>query len=248
MQSSLYYLALYTHIMVGAVALLVFWFPMLAKKGSPFHKKSGRWFVNAMYTVSISGFIMTSLVLLDPIAVRYTDALPVADKIESIIRQQRISAGFLLMLSWLVFTNVKQSLLVLKAKADRRLLRSPAHLLTVFSLACLGVIMLAIGVQQQIILFQIFSVLCIVISIGSLHYIFKKKLRRREWIMAHLGNIIGAGIGTYTAFFAFGGRALFSEILTGGWQILPWILPSLIGIAYNVYSNNRYRQQFKVGY
>ncbi|MDQ7050126.1 MAG: hypothetical protein Q9M92_11580 [Enterobacterales bacterium] len=247
MQSSLYYIALYTHIIIGAVALVAFWLPLLAKKGSVLHKKSGRWFVNAMYTVAISGFIMTSLVLLDPIAVRYADALPPADKIESIIRQQRIFAGFLLMLSWLVFTNVRQSLLVLEAKSDRSILRKPAHVLTVFSLGCLGVIMLTIGMQQQIMLFKIFSVLCIVISFGSLHYIFKRKLKSREWIMAHMGNIIGAGIGTYTAFFAFGGKALFSEILTGGWQILPWILPSLIGIAYNVYSNKGYRQQFKVG-
>jgi len=147
MQSFLYHIALYTHIVIGAIALIIFWLPLAFKKGSSQHKKSGRWFVNAMYTVAISGFVMTSLVLTDPIGVRFGDQLPPADKIESIIRQQRVFAGFLLMLSWLVFTNVRQSILVLKAKADRRLLKTPIHLLTVFLLGCLGMVMFAIGWQ-----------------------------------------------------------------------------------------------------
>ncbi len=247
MQTYLYQLSLYTHIIIGTLSLFVFWLPLAAKKGSPSHKKSGIWFVNAMYTVAISGFIMTSLVLLDPIGVRYPDSVPPADKIEAIIKQQRVFAGFLLMLSWLVFTNVRQSILVLKAKADRSLLRKPAHLLTVFSLGCLGIIMFTIGLQQEILLFKIFSLLCIGVSIGNFHYIFKRDLKQREWVIAHMGNIIGAGIGSYTAFFAFGGQALFDEVLTGQLQIIPWILPSLFGIAYTIYSNNKYRLQFRVG-
>ena len=39
--------------------------------------------------------------------------------------------------------------------------------------------------------------------------------------------MIGSGIGAYTAFLAFGGRVMFSDM--GQYQILFWVAPGIIG-------------------
>ncbi len=61
--------ALYLHIAVGACALLLFWVPVFTRKGNMDHKRFGRIFGYAMYTVAGSGVIMSSLDLLFPLAI-----------------------------------------------------------------------------------------------------------------------------------------------------------------------------------
>ena len=150
------------------------------------------------------------------------------------------------MLSILVFCNVRQSILVLRAKADRRLLKQPLHLGLVGFLGMTGAVVGWIAFNQDILLLRIFSILSIVSSAGMLYYIFKPQIKKREWILAHLGNIIGAGIGAYTAFFAFGGSRLFASLLTGDLMVLPWILPGIIGTFGSMYLSKKYRRQFSI--
>jgi hypothetical protein len=247
MLATIHFIALYIHIIIGGLALVIFWLPIISKKGSKNHLRFGKLFTKGMYTVAVSGIIMSSIVLFDPIGLRYPDNNFSEQQIQQVMAEQRIFAGFLLMLSVLVFSNVKQSLMVLKAKRGRSILKTPSHLLTLFLLGTLGIVMLYIGWQQHIILFQVFAVLSVVNSIGCFRYIYKKTIRDREWIMVHLGNIIGAGIGAYTAFFAFGGRRFFSEILTGELQIIPWILPSVVGVSVMIYFNRMYRVKYRIG-
>jgi hypothetical protein len=52
----------------------------------------------------------------------------------------------------------------------------------------------------------------------------------RELVVAHLNGLIGSGIGAYTAFFAFGGSRFLAELLPGQWQVIPWVLPTIIGV------------------
>lgn len=236
----------YIHVIIGAVSLVVFWLPIVAKKGSAFHKKSGNWFVWGMYSVSISGLLMSILVLIDPVAVRLPSDTLSEEKLARLIALNREASIFLLMLSVLVFNNVKQSIWVLRAKNDREKLKSSSHLLMIAGLGILGVVVGALGISRSNLLFQIFAGICIINAVGMTHYIYKSTLQSREWIIAHLGNIFGAGIGAYTAFFAFGGRRFFSEILAGNLQIIPWVLPAIIGILATRIYTVKYRKQFRV--
>jgi len=239
---------LYFHITLGAVGLVVFWLPTLSKKGSPFHKRVGKIFVLTMFAISISGIIMSILVLVDPIGVRVPERNLTLAQSFSLKQQSRETAVFLLMLSMLVFVNVKQSILVLKVKADRDLLKIPSTLIPIGILLVTGI---AVGIVAIIIvqpLFIVFSIISIVVSYGSLKYIFKKEIKQREWIIEHMGNILGTGIAAYTAFFAFGGRRLFSEILSGDMQLIPWILPSVIGVSATIYFSKKYRKKYRVEY
>ena len=49
---------LYLHIALGAVALLLYWVPVIVRKGSPVHINAGKIFYYLMLTVSGSGIIL----------------------------------------------------------------------------------------------------------------------------------------------------------------------------------------------
>ncbi|MCW8880596.1 MAG: hypothetical protein OQJ89_08150 [Kangiellaceae bacterium] len=239
-------LAFYVHVMAGSLAMVVFWLPMLAKKGSAKHVKYGRYFVNGMYAVSVSGLIMTILVLIDPVGIREPARNLSFEAATNLAHQNRLFAGFLLMLSILVFNSVRHSIMVLRVKSERILLRTPLHVGLFVLLGLVGLIMGYVGTIQGVVLFQIFAGLCIVNSIATIHYIFKAEVKKREWIIAHLGSILGAGIGAYTAFFVFGGSRLFSQLVSGSGQVLLWVLPGVVGTIASIYLAKKYRRQYRV--
>ena len=50
---------LYLHIVLGAFALIIFWGPVLVKKGSGNHILMGRMFNYSMLAVAVSGVVMS---------------------------------------------------------------------------------------------------------------------------------------------------------------------------------------------
>ncbi|WP_196139880.1 hypothetical protein [Aliikangiella sp. G2MR2-5] len=238
--------AFYIHVIAGSIALVVFWLPMLASKGGTIHRQYGHYFSIAMYTVALSGLTMTSLVLLDPIGIRAPERNLTFEAATQLATKSRNSAAFLFMLSLLVLVSVRQGLLVLKSKHNRKLLRQPFHLALLLLLVIAGVFVGLRGFELNIVLFQIFAVICILVGSGHLHYIFKPVIKPREWLIAHLSAIIGAGIGAYTAFFVFGSSRLFSQFVDGGTQVSLWIIPGLIGTVGSAYLTRKYRRTYRV--
>jgi len=43
--------------------------------------------------------------------------------------------------------------------------------------------------------------------------------------------MIVGGIAAYTAFFAFGGATFFGNLFDGYAMIIPWILPTIMGVG-----------------
>ena len=78
---------------------------------------------------------------------------------------------------------------------------------------------------------------------GNLRYCFLKNLPSGEWLIAHMGAMIGAGIGSYTAFFVFGANRILSDLLTGHWSIIPWVLPGVAGGIAISLLNRKYRSK-----
>ncbi|WP_144392024.1 hypothetical protein [Pleionea sediminis] len=238
--------ALYVHILLGAIALFVFWLPVAARKGSQLHKKAGKIFNSCMYAVSVSGVLMCTIVWYDPIYIRYPGQSIAPETIERLIAQHRLNTEFLLLLSILVFASVLHSTNVLKAKADRSLLYTPGNIVINAILGVLSALVLAKGIYLSKPLLIIFGMISVTTSFNNFHYIFKKSIKPKEWIIEHMSSIIGAGIGTYTAFFAAGGRHWLSEILTGNLQLIPWILPGVIGVTSIAIFKKKYRKQFNI--
>ncbi|MFK7887871.1 MAG: hypothetical protein AB8G16_13505 [Gammaproteobacteria bacterium] len=237
-------IALVFHIVVGAAALFVFWVPVVARKGGPLHKKAGRWFVWGMTAVAVTGVVLSTMVLIDPVHIRTGGrTLPMVEAFD-IAERARTFSLFLLMLSVLVYTSARHAVLVLKARMDRSILRSPLHVASMVMTGVLALITGYVGFKNDELLLMIFCVIGTSGSITTLRYTFKTQLRNKEWIIEHIGSTIGCGIAAYTAFFAFGGRALLGQFLVGAWQVVPWVLPTIIGTYFSRRMVRTYSKKF----
>ncbi|MDX1442614.1 MAG: hypothetical protein R3270_02420 [Gammaproteobacteria bacterium] len=223
----LYTLFLKTHMFAGLAALVVFWLPALTKKGSPVHRKAGKWFVIAMTIVAITGV---------PLTARFY------------LMGQWVGATFLAYLLVITMTAISTAWFSLKLKHDRdRYYGTPYKLLSVLNVAVGGSV-LYLGLAYDVMLLTLFSFIGILAGIDGLKRARKKdELSDKWWLEEHLGGMIGAGIAAHVAFGAFGLRQILPEYgaFDGFVGMLPWILPVVIGVAASVYSTRKYAPKQK---
>ena len=226
-----YQFLLIIHIAIGFLSLILFWIPMVAKKGSPLHIRTGHWYAKAMYLVGFSALILALMLMIDPIAFKFPDNDFSAERTVRIAEQLNSTGLFLLAISVLVLVGVRHGLQSVKAKGNQALMRRADSLVINTALLAIGIWLAfaAAGGSPMSVLYYIFAALCSVTAISNLRFCLKQKVTRGEQIVAHIGGIIGAGIGSHTAFFVFGANRFLSELLSGYVVIVPWILPGVVG-------------------
>lgn len=240
-------LAMYLHIAVGACALIVFWIPTLARKGSPNHRLYGKLFSWGMYAISFSGLLMSSLDLLFPIAMHAQDIQLSPGQAEDYRYEIRRSALFLFSLSILVLASTRQGWLSIIHKTDRKPLRSKHHIALCASLLLVGCTLLTVGIWTGTIVFIVFSILQIVTAARYFHYNFRAQIRPKEFWIQHLGGLFASGIGAYTAFFVFGGSRLFNILfaeLYSQYSAILWVAPGIIGGIAIAVTSKHYQRKF----
>jgi hypothetical protein len=135
--------------------------------------------------------------------------------------------SFLLYLSLITFTSVRHGVLVIKNKSKHKDMRAWTHLLTTALLFTGGLGLLILGVVYANTLHMVFVVLGIVLALRMAKFFLAKTVSANAWLLEHLGTFMGSGIGAYTAFIAFGGHKIFSEL--GDLQLIFWVAPGVIG-------------------
>jgi hypothetical protein len=179
-----------------------------------------------MYAVAGSGALMAIMVLAAPLVIR-AGMISQNTDLELLAYRLRIFWVFLFYLSILSFTTTRHAFAVLKVKDKRNELRTFSYLSPIVLLLVGAPMLFYIGYANSIVLHMVFSVLGFMVGMSMLRYCLKEKAKAREWIIEHITSTIGSGIGAYTAFIAFGGRTLLSDL--GEWQMLFWIAPGVIG-------------------
>jgi len=232
----------WAHIVAGSLALALFWLPMLAKKGSPLHRQSGRYYAYLLYGVSMSGILSCVLVIAAPLYFKAKLLKAGADP-EVLAANIRAFWHFLGLLSLLSWVAIRQAVLVLKSGLDRQLLKQPLHLLPIGLLLPWAAYVLWLGVSRSQPLFIAFSLLAMASSVGALRLIFRAKVSKMMLLREHIGSMLGSAIAIYTAFAVFGGRNLF-ELSQNG-QLASWLLPSVIGISFTLWYNRHYQDKPK---
>ena len=172
---------------------------------------------------------MSVAVLLDPVGIRFPDRDLSMETAFAVANGNRMFALFLLMLGLLVLGAMRHGLLALRVRRGEDALASNGHRALLAAMGITGIAVGIIGYRNGELLLMIFSVLALSGSIGMLRETRSRSLDPREALIAHFNGLIGTGIGAYTALFAFGGREFLSGLLTGQWQVLPWIAPAIIG-------------------
>lgn len=223
---SLHSILFVCHILVGSCALLLFWVPVASRKGSLDHRKFGRYYAMVMYAVALTGAVMAGLVLADPMTIKGHLLTNPSEQLAFIDRVRQFWS-FLLYLSLITFVSVRHGLATLTHRQSLVALRKSSYWLPIALLGFSGIAVLVMGVQHGRWLHIIFGCLGTMISVDMLRYIFGYKNAEKQWLVEHLGAMIGSGIGAYTAFLAFGGRQIFTEL--GSWQLVFWIAPGVIG-------------------
>lgn len=228
------------HILAGMLGMALFFAPMLAKKGSPLHKKSGRWFSINMHVLALSGMVMALLVLADPLGMKGHEK-PASQSTEEYVAQISMFWDFLLLLCLLALFNVRQGNAVLQAGLERRGLKTPLHLSLFVTTQAWAGWTLWQSLQQHFVLGQVFAIVTLVTGLGAARYLFKAQVTAAERMQQHIGNMLGCGIAIYTAFFALGGRRLLDLSATA--QLASWILPSVIGVVAITWYNRQWQQK-----
>lgn len=231
------------HIVGGALGLLTFWLPVVFRKGSPKHKKTGTWFVWGMSAAGLTGLAMTLWWLADPMVRIRT---PIADPavLERAYLQVRLAGGFLGLLSLMLLANLRHGVLVLRAKAERSALRAPVHVLLLGLVSVAGAAGIITGLRHEHVLLQVFGGIGLFNGLSALRYAYKAELSSREWWIEHLSMLFTCGIAAHTAFFVFGGARFVGQIFSGGWMLLPWLLPSVVGVSAILLVSRHYRRKF----
>ena len=218
------------HVVLGALALALFWVPIFARKGSRTHIHYGKMYVWLMYIVAVSGVVMSVMVLVNPSYFKPNASHTVVYQFYSL----------LLFLSALTFVSVRHAMLVLKHKTDTSVFRRVGFLWMPAFLVGGGVTLLVIAVNSSstLILHYVFGGLGVFIGSIMAHFAFRQNPPRKIWLTEHIGAILGSGIAAYTAFLAFGARHWLTFL--GEWQLAAWILPGVVGTVGIVWASRRW--------
>lgn len=222
-----------SHIMFGVMALILFWVPIVSRKGSINHKRFGSIYKYIIYYVAFAGIAMASLVIFDPITIK--GHLYQGENQAEFINGIRRFWVFFVYLGLINVICVRQGMLALQCKTNTSVLRTPLSLAIQIVFLLGGLALVYIGFVYSSTLQIVFGILGSILAIQNLRFAFTRALTAKRYLHEHLAGFIGSGIGAYTAFLTFGGRQLLSDI--GQWQLVFWIMPGVIGgFAISYYS------------
>lgn len=212
---------LYLHILVGSTALLSGACAISSIKGKQLHRQAGRIYFWAMTAVFVTGIIVAGFQF----------------------------NRFLFLIAFLSYYSVFAGIRFLKLKQLHRdqkplwydwvagITNTVANLLFValglyylmYTDASLGAVLLTLG----------FGAGGLMISYTNLHPLVVRPSKPYHWYMAHIGNMMGGYIATFTAFLST--MVTRFELMN---PFLAFALPSLIGIPLLLYWQNQSERKF----
>lgn len=214
------------HVSAGFISIFLFWLPMITKKGSKLHKKSGKLYVYAMWVVTITAAILSA---------------------KNVLIGDYPTAIFLGFISLITAKPLWHGISILNKGADLEKIRKIKTALN-FGIVGWAIFMLIYATLYPSfwnVLMYIFAILGFT-ALPELIRGLKKVTITRNKIQIHAIEMTTTAISAYTAFFAFGGREFFSSFLTGSLMIIPWVLPGVLGGIANVYFGKKYASKKKV--
>lgn len=228
--------ALYTglywaHVPVALSCVPAFWIAVLARKGGPLHVRTGRWFARGMRWVAATGVAMGLLVLVHP-AVRVGEPTGTSDP-EAFERARRGFAAFLLYLGAITFFPVHHGVRVIRTRRDPASIATPSHRalawLPLVASVAVAACALGIGMRNAPVLLAM-SPIGVAQTLLARRYLANPARHPRAWWPEHMTAMLVAGIAAHTALAVFFVGSLLGLSLPGALALLPWILPTIVGV------------------
>jgi hypothetical protein len=201
-------------------------------------------FTWAAYVVIATAIVTATVRLLWPVEVSRLPAGAAPEVIARVVEQSRVLGTFLLYLGIVTLAGLHHGLAVLRARRAGRPLRTFTHsALNWLSIGASAVVVgLGLWFRQPILL--ALSPIGILGGIEGLKYARRPAPSRMSWWYEHMGGMLGTGVAFHTAFLVFGARQMFGLSGDGLLAIVPWILPTAIGIPAISIWTNYYRRRF----
>ena len=212
------------HIFAGFVCLILFWLPVMLKKGSTWHKRFG-----IAFSISII-FVITS-------AVWFSVA-------HLLIKEYAVGLGF-------SFLSLLTTKVLTEGFTAARFKNKPSGAKMFINIIDICIALLSIA---MLVTGSVFSsgFLFMLGAIGLLLFIQwsvknKTKIKNADWKQLHYRGMIFSGVAAYTAFLIIGFNSFFgsTSFEMGGFSIMRWVLPSIFGIIGVKYLNKIYKSKTK---
>ncbi len=159
-------------------------------------------------------------------------------------------ALFLGYLGIVTFAFVRQAMRAVATRKAPKQLRTLFHeVLAWTSIAgSVAVIAFAVGLWSTVspILLGL-SPIGLIAGRNMLRQMYQPQAEHMGWFFSHLGSMLGGGIAFHTAFIVFGVQRLVAYELTGALAVVPWILPTVVGIPAIVIWTRHYKRRFGAG-
>ncbi len=226
------------HVLTGFVGLAAFWIPVFARKGGQTHVRAGRVYVYCAYVVTLSAVTSAAgrIVSYQMQGIRFAD--------EPDLYGVSLFLGYL---GLVTFATVRQGIRVLATRRAPETLRTPGHealaWASIASSAALIVFALAAWTDVSPVLLGL-SPIGLFTGRSMLRLMRNPAAERMGWFYSHLGSMLGGGIAFHTAFIVFGVQRLWAYELAGPLAVVPWILPTIVGLPAISIWTRRYRRKF----
>jgi hypothetical protein len=235
------------HIAAGTIAVIVFWIPVAASKGSRLHVRIGWVYAGCMAVVVFTAFSMSGLAFATPLRVRHFSHPLSADEAAQFIRESRQIAFFLAYLGAVTLAAGWQGISVLRTRRDPKSLGTPVTFGLNAAVVLAAVASLALGIYARSAIFAAMSVVGFLVGGGNLSYLLRGPASRMDWLYQHLSSMIATGIAGYTAFIVFGGRHVLAALVQPRYYVLFWLLPTAIGAPAITLTTAFYKRKFRDG-
>jgi hypothetical protein len=252
------------HIAIGGLGVILFWIPVFSKKGGRIHIFTGRLFAWCAYFVGTTGLIGSVWGLSNPASFFGDPAKNQIDprSLPYVMEKARFLFSITGFLALAVLAGTYFGVRVVRTRRDHRQFRNwlLVSLESILGLWCIGLV--AFGVYSLINCYAGRHLLpasaagryWIPVALGAwgsytvydeLKYIFRPRPTPMAWWYRHMESMLGAGIAFHTAFLVFALPRIVGLDLKGAWQLLPWLLPSALGIPAIVVWVRYYERRFE---
>ncbi len=210
------------HIAAGSIALLTFWIAAIARKGSPLHKRVGKYYLLAMI-----GIVATAL----PMALVF-------------MARGRFGIGtFLAYLVVITASSMWLSWRAIQLKRDRASFFNGRYRQVGWLNLISGLVVFAIGLRLGSGLLSGFSWVGVLVGFGMLRSARKPAGDGKWWLREHYGAMLGNGVATHIAFLGIGMNGFLASFGIPSLMLLPWFAPLLVAGVAAVYLDRRYGGQ-----
>ncbi len=218
------------HVATGAIGLVLFWIPVVGRKGGAAHRKAGFAFSYLMYVTASMAVGMSITTLLAPVATHPH----LVDRDPEWIRS--IFGWLMVYLAILTVSLVRHGLQAVANRRDHAANRARGDVALQLLVVLAAAHTAWRGWRVDLPLLMGMSVVGFASAGTNLWFMFRAAPPRYQYQVEHFKALVGAGISVYTAFLAFGFvRLMPSQALNPR----MWAIPLVVGLSIIIFHHVR---------